>query len=294
MINPIVKSIAENIKKLISLKANIKKAIELKNVMVNESTTFEQYADKIAEIEEGDIFSENYKTYKLLLHNTYTDASSLFLQKDALTNLDLSDWDTKNITNMNAMFHGCDNLTSIEGLNNFNTSNVTNMNHMFYYCLSLTSIDVSSFDTSKVTDMAYMFGHCESLTTLDLSNFDTSNVTTMNHMFSECNNLTSLDLSNFDTSNVTNMYDMFANCHNLTSLDLSNFDTSKVIDMAYMFSCSNLQTIRLDNCSRETIKNIISVISQNYPAGVTRKIYCKRANAEGLTAPNNWAFEYID
>ena len=276
MINPIVKSIAENIKKLISLKANIKKAIELKNVMVNESTTFEQYADKIAEIEEGDIFSENYKTYKLLLHNTYTDASSLFLQKDALTNLDLSDWDTKNITNMNAMFQSCDYLTSIEGLNNFNTSNVTTMNHMFYYCLSLTSIDLSSFDTSNVTDMNGMFGHCESLTTLDLSNFDTSNVTDMSYMFNGCSNLTSLDLSNFDTSSIER-------------------NTNAVIGMDDMFgNCVNLQTIRLDNCSRETIENIISEISQHYPAGVTRKIYCKRANAEGLTAPNNWAFEYID
>ena len=275
MINPIVKSIAENIKKLINLKANIKKAIELKNVMVNESTTFEQYADKIAEIEEGDIFSENYKTYKLLLHNTYTDASSLFLQKDALTNLDLSDWDTKNITNMNAMFHGCDNLTSIEGLNNFNTSNVTNMNHMFYKCSSLTSLDLSSFDTSKVTDMAYMFYYYNG-TTLDLSNFDTSNVTYMSYMFCNCNNLTSLDLSNFDTSSIER-------------------NTYAVIGMDDMFmNCANLQTIRLDNCSRETIENIISEISQHYPAGVTRKIYCKRANAEGLTAPNNWAFEYID
>ena len=60
--------------------------------------------------------------------------------------------------------------------------------------------------------------------------------------------------------------------------------------------CTSLHTLRLDNCDNTTISKIIK--SSGFPInaieGVTRTIYCKRANAEGLTAPTNWAFSYID
>ena len=127
-------------------------------------------------------------------------------------------------------------------LSNFDTSNVTNMRSMFSNCNKLTSLDLSNFDTSNVTNMRSMFS-CKLLTSLDLSNFDTSNVTNMRSMFS-CKLLTSLDLSNFDTSKVTDMSSMFNSCDSLTSLDLSNFDTSKVTGTSFMFSsCVSLTTI---------------------------------------------------
>ena len=47
------------------------------------------------------------------------------------------------------MFYGCKDITEID-LSNFNTSEVTDMYNMFYGCSSLSSLDVSNFDTSKV------------------------------------------------------------------------------------------------------------------------------------------------
>ena len=41
---------------------------------------------------------------------------------------------------MSVMFGGCKSLTNID-LSNFNTQNVTNMNFMFGGCNSLTNID---------------------------------------------------------------------------------------------------------------------------------------------------------
>ena len=38
-------------------------------------------------------------------------------------------------------------------LSNFNTQNVTNMVGMFYSCESLKSLDLSNFNTQNVTDM---------------------------------------------------------------------------------------------------------------------------------------------
>ena len=128
-------------------------------------------------------------------------------------------------------------------LSSFDTSNVTNMSSMFYGCSSLTSLDLSNFNTSSVTNMQSMFSQCSSLTSLDLSSFNTSSVTNMDSMFSGCSSLTSLDLSSFNTSSVTDMQSMFSQCSLLTSLDVSGFNTSKVTNMSYMFSsCSKLQT----------------------------------------------------
>ena len=92
------------------------------------------------------------------------------------------------IDNCAYMFHNCLQLISLD-LSNFDTSNVTNMSWMFYSCRNLTSLDVTNFDTSKVTTMVSMFNYCDNLTSLDLSNFDTSNVTNIYQMFYYCSNL---------------------------------------------------------------------------------------------------------
>ena len=157
----------------------------------------------------------------------------MFYYCRSLKTLDLSGFDTSNVTDMDGMFACCESLTTLD-VSGFDTSNVTDMSHMFSSCASLTTLDVSDFDTSNVTDMSHMFG-CSSLGSLNVSNFDTGNVTDMDGMFAGCESLTALDVSDFDTSNVTNMVDMFEDCRSLTSLDVSDFDTSNVTNMHGMF-----------------------------------------------------------
>lgn len=124
------------------------------------------------------------------------------------------------LTTMEGMFDNCEALTSLD-LSGFNTSNVTSMNGIIYGCDSLTSLDLSGFNTSNVTGMSSMFYGCRGLTSLDLSGFNTSNATNMYSMFYGCTALTSLDLSSFDTSNVTGVSDMFHNCPALRVIDIS-------------------------------------------------------------------------
>jgi uncharacterized repeat protein (TIGR02543 family) len=138
-------------------------------------------------------------------------------------------------TDSSNIFRYLSSLTSLD-LSNFNTSNVTDASYMIYMCANLTSIDLSNFNTSNITNMAYMFCGDNSLTDLDLSNFDTSKVTKMTDMFGACISLTDLDLSNFDTRNVTDMTFMFAYCYKLKYLDLSNFDMNKVTSKSSMLS----------------------------------------------------------
>ena len=45
-------------------------------------------------------------------------------------------------------------------LSNFNTNNVTNMNSMFYECSSLKELNLNNFNTNNVTNMSGMFGGC--------------------------------------------------------------------------------------------------------------------------------------
>ena len=164
-----------------------------------------------------------------------------------LTSLDVSNFNTSNVTDMRGMFSGLSKVTSLD-VSSFNTSSVTSTAKMFRDCSNLTKLDLSNFDTSQVTDMKEMFDNCCSLTSMDASNFDTSNVTNMGYMFSNCIALTHLDVSGFVTSNVTNMGGMFNSCNSLTSIDVSSFDTSNVAKMGTMFHyCSALTDLDLSN-----------------------------------------------
>lgn len=124
------------------------------------------------------------------------------------------------LTSTEDMFSDCNILTSVD-LSGFDTSNVTDMSSMFAGCNALISVDLSGFDTSNVTDMAAMFKECETLTSLDLSGFDTSKVTAMGNIFNACRALISLDLSGFDTSKVTAMNFPFNGCSSLRIIDIS-------------------------------------------------------------------------
>ena len=92
----------------------------------------------------------SFKTY---LNNVY----HLFDECKFLTILDLSNFDTSNVTDMGWMFNRCHKLKEIKGINKFITNKVTNMNAMFQECNELEYLDLSNFDTSNVTDMGWMF-----------------------------------------------------------------------------------------------------------------------------------------
>ena len=63
---------------------------------------------------------------------------------------------------MRCMFSSCRSLKSLN-LSSFDTTNVTDMYGMFFYCDWLKSIDLSSFDTTNVINMRWMFNFCSSL-----------------------------------------------------------------------------------------------------------------------------------
>ena len=125
---------------------------------------------------------------KYSFNHYLTKTNNMFSECYYLTNINLSNFNTQNVTNMGSMFSECRSLTNIN-LSNLNTQNVTNMSHMFSFCSSLTNINLSNFNNENVTDMSYMFYGCSSLIYINLSNFNILKVPEMICMFNGCSSL---------------------------------------------------------------------------------------------------------
>ena len=174
---------------------------------------------------------------------------------------------------MTGMFQGCIELEYLD-LSNFNTTNVTDMGWMFYECHKLKEIKgINNFNTINVNNMRGMFNKCKELEYLDLSNFNTSNVTNMENMFNECHKLKKIKgINNFDTRKVIYMDNMFEQCDELEYLILSKFNNSKIIinnnnnELKHQLKEEKNKIIKLENelykerkITEEIFKKIIAV-----------------------------------
>ena len=218
------------------------------------------------------------------------NSEAMFRWFTKMETIDLSSFNTSEVTTMNTMFYMMNSLKSID-VSGFNTSKVTDMNAMFDLTGVIEQLDVSNFDTSNVTDMKWMFFGLNKLKKLNLTNFDTSrvtnmygmfdamtdvseikfgtnfntrNVTNMGRMFSRTSSIQQLDLSHFNTGNVTAMNDMFSLMTSLTQINFgANFDTSNVTDMTGMFyQSTSLVNLDLSHFNTRKVKSMISMFSQ--------------------------------
>ena len=190
-----------------------------------------------------------------------TEMEEMFRDCSSLTSLDLSNFNTKLVRNMSLMFANCSLLLSLD-LSNFETPSVKNIYGIFKDCYSLKFLNITNLSTSSSDNMMYLFYNCYSLTSLDLYNFDTSLVTYMFEMFYNCNQLIYLNVSSFNTSLVSHMHYMFFNCTSLKSLDISNFNTSSVIHIYSMFlNCSSLTSIYLSNFDTSKVEKMHNMFS---------------------------------
>ena len=197
---------------------------------------------------------------KYIFKKPLTKTNFLFYKCKFLTEIDLTNFDTKNVTNMENMFDGCNSLKKIN-LTNVNTRNTLSMYGMFGECSSLENIDFIFFNTEKVQNMQKMFFHCVSLKELDLSYFNTKNVTTMRSMFSGCSKIQSIDLSNFTASVLKDISYMFNECSSLTYLDVINLHANKITDKDYVFnSCSSIDVKNVRTKDRDIINALSSCL----------------------------------
>lgn len=79
------------------------------------------------------------KLPQLSLPSAQTNLSSCFA-RSKITTIDLSNWDTSNVTTMNGMFVGCSSLQSIKLSSSFSCQKITNIGSVLGSCTNLTTI----------------------------------------------------------------------------------------------------------------------------------------------------------
>ena len=123
------------------------------------------------------------------------------------------------LTTCQEMFAYGAKLKSIN-LSLFDTSNMTSIYWMFAWCESLLEVDVSSFNTSKVTQFDGVFMRCSALKSLDLTNWDTSNGEDFSNMFSQCYELEEIK-GVIDITKANFSYSgLFGNCDKLKRIKI--------------------------------------------------------------------------
>lgn len=227
------------------------------------------------------------KDFKGKLHLPINSSTCSFMFVDSnVPEIDLTEFDTANVVNMDYMFlkadlgdrlkvnsftttqaNGSDQntltlntegVTSMSGmfkdckvkyldLSSFRTHNVIDFSDMFYNCNSLIDLNVDGFDTSKAKDFHGMFQGCIKLTQLNVKHFNVDNVLHMSCLFSRCLRLKVLNLESWDFSQVSDANEMFAYCEKLEKI-IANFNFKMIKEMAFMFCyCTKLSKVDLSH-----------------------------------------------
>lgn len=210
------------------------------------------------------------RDFKGKLHLPINASTCSFMFVDInVSEIDLTEFDTTNIVDMDYMFLEADlgdcfslgsptnaqatntESSSIDAQANtpdrniltLNTKGVTSMSGMFKDC-KVKHLDLNSLRTHNVTDFSDMFCSCNDLIDLNVDGFDTSNAEDFHGMFQGCIKLTQLNVKHFNVDNVLHMSCLFSKCLRLKVIDLESWNFSQVSDANEMFAyCEKLEKI---------------------------------------------------
>ena len=130
------------------------------------------------------------------------DLSGVFARLNKVEVVDISGWDTSNVTTMENMFCFCDKLKNIIGIENLDVSKLKNANSMFYMCENLVELDLTNWNTTSLENMSFMFYNCSNLKIIkNIENWQLPNIKSVRQMFYKCAKL-DVDLSNWNLTNI--------------------------------------------------------------------------------------------
>ena len=143
--------------------------------------------------------------------------------------IDLNDLDISELDDLSYIFHGSD--IEVVDISGWDTSNVTTMENMFSFCDKLKNIiGIENLDVSKLEDANSMFYCCKNLVELDLTNWNPVSLQHTYEMFSGCSNLKIIEnIENWQLPNIKSVRQMFYKCAKL-DVDLSNWDLTNIKD----------------------------------------------------------------
>lgn len=221
-------------------------------------------------------------------------------------------FDTSNVTSMSRMFDNNQGANHQGGervllhsldLSMFNTSNVTDMSYLFRLCCYLPFVKADGWDTSNVVSMAHMFDSCNA--NIDLSGWNTSKVRNMSYMFSYTHYIAASNgsigplpaaelprqrnIEGWDVSNVEDFSYMFYMNEIKNDYDLTRWNPAKVKTMESMFSKSKTKAL---NMSGWNLPEVLTIENMFYMSE-----YLTTLNLYGWKMPKvktiKYAFYYL-
>ena len=137
------------------------------------------------------------------------NAGYMFYGLMSIESLDISSFDTQNMTTMDHMFPYCEKMTSLRLGGNFNTAKSRSFREMFLGCKLLKAIDCTHFEPSATSiNMGRTFADCPVLVTI-YCNDDWSvleNMVDWDNTFRACTALKGGKGTTFNSSYIKNQY----------------------------------------------------------------------------------------
>jgi len=168
----------------------------------------------------------------LPLTSTITNMNALFCGCN-IFNQDISGWDFSNVHDIASMFYNTNAFN--QDISSWNIDNVTRTTYMFSGASAFNNGGVAlnwGSKTVNFNDSTGMFRDASSFNQ-DISGWNVSNVLDMKEMFNGAT-LFNQPIGGWNVSSVTNMRYMFRNTSAFNQ-DISSWNVSSVTDMSYMF-----------------------------------------------------------
>ena len=229
----------------------------------------------------------------------------MFSLCSSLTSLDLSNFNTAKVTNMESMFRGCSYLKTIYASDKFTTAAVTKSENMFLYCGSLSGdIDWSYKAVDKTyakTDGGYFrvkayddrpwVKYADGTLTFFLTSKETlgENEYTLNSgeespgWVKHRKEITKVVFdTSFAAARPTSCYAWFQDFRNLTQIEgIKNLNTEKVTDMSSMFyNCPYLFLLDVSGFNTDNVTNMQGMFGW---CSALASLYLTNFNTENVT-----------
>ena len=209
------------------------------------------------------------------LSNTFRDTNGTSNQE---WELNLTNWDTSNVTTMALAFYFARYLTNIVGLSGLSGDSLTStgFQQTFQKCERLT-FNENNFNADfglnwGATTMSSTFAEVGSLTTGSdapiFTNWNTSIITNLSSTFKEFKFQPNTTFNMFDVSSATGMISTFHLTENLETLDMSNSNMSNTCTNLTSFcrESGELTTVDFSNCD---FSNVTTFLLSFYRCPIT-------------------------
>lgn len=194
---------------------------------------------------------------KLVGGSNVTDMSQLAYESDALQEIDLSELDMSNVTNLATAFRDCDNLRTVNI--NQETQSLTDVSWAFYGCDSLENVDFSKWKAENLTDVSALF-------------------------FLAQLGPVSIDMSGWRTTKVTDMSSVFrTTVGGAKYINISGWTTESLIDNSRIFQAPGIEAIVIDSPSVFRLTSNEAFQYNRHPS-----VYVPDSLVDEYKAATNW------